>query len=78
MAYWRSRGSPLATMALVPAEVEVTHWDAPLLELPIQGAVRDYLIGKGVQPRVAAAKSETVTTPLTVTKRGGLAFARRM
>jgi SAM-dependent methyltransferase len=65
-------------LAKLFAEVEVTYWDAPLLELPTQGAVRDYLIGKGVQPRVAEAKSETVTTPLTVTKRGGLAFARRM
>jgi SAM-dependent methyltransferase len=65
-------------LAKLFAEVEVTNWDALLLELPTQGAVCDYLIGKGVQPRVAEAKSETVTTPLTVTKRVGLAFARRM
>jgi ubiquinone/menaquinone biosynthesis C-methylase UbiE len=65
-------------LAKLFAEVEVTYWDAPLLELPTQDSVRDYLIGMGVQPRVAEDKSETVKTPLSVTKRGALAFARRM
>jgi SAM-dependent methyltransferase len=59
------------------AEVEVERWDARLLELPIQAAVRDYLIGKGVPARVAAAKAATVAVPLLVTKRGALAFGRK-
>ena len=47
------------------AEVEVERWDAPLLELPTRGAVRDYLIGKGVEPQVAQSKAETVPAPLS-------------
>lgn len=57
--------------------VEVERWDAPLLELPTRGAVRDYLIGKGVERRVAEVEAETVSVPLAVTKRGELAFARK-
>jgi SAM-dependent methyltransferase len=60
------------------ADVEAERWDAPLLELPTQAAVRDYLIGKGVQARVAESKAESVTVPLSVTKRGVLAFARKL
>jgi SAM-dependent methyltransferase len=60
------------------AAVEVERWDAPLVELPTQAAVRDYLIGKGVQPRVAESKAESVTVPLSVTKRGALAFGRKL
>jgi SAM-dependent methyltransferase len=59
------------------AEVDVERWDAPGLELPTKAAVRDYLIGKGVQPPVAEARSKTVAVPLSVTKRGALAFARK-
>jgi SAM-dependent methyltransferase len=58
-------------------EVEVERWDAVLLELPTRAAVRDYLTGKGVEPRVAGSKAETVPAPLSVTKRGALAFARK-
>ena len=58
-------------------EVEVERWDAVLLELPTRAAVRDYLIGKGVDPREAGSKAETLPAPLSVTKRGALAFARK-
>jgi SAM-dependent methyltransferase len=58
-------------------EVEIERWDAPLLELPDHGAVRDYLIGKGVGPERAAHGSRSVQVPLSVTKRGALLFARR-
>jgi SAM-dependent methyltransferase len=59
------------------AEVEVERWDAQLLELPTRTAVRDYLIGKGVERLVAEAKAETIAIPLRVTKRGALAFGRK-
>jgi SAM-dependent methyltransferase len=59
------------------ADVEVERWDAPLLELPQRSAVRDYLIGKGTNPERARAAAEVADVPLTVTKRGALAFARR-
>lgn len=58
-------------------EVEVERWDAPLLELPDRGAVRNYLVGKGVAPDRAALGAESVDPPLSVTKRGALLFARR-
>lgn len=58
------------------AEVGVERWDAPLLELPSQAAVGDYLVGNGVDPEEAKA-AETTEVPLWVTKRGALAFARK-
>jgi SAM-dependent methyltransferase len=58
-------------------DVEVERWDAPLLELPSREAVRDYLIGKGVEPGRARAAAAATEVPLSVTKRGALAFARR-
>jgi hypothetical protein len=58
-------------------DVEVERWDAPLLELPTRDAVRDYLIGKGVNARRAQAAAASTEVPLSVTKRGALAFARK-
>jgi SAM-dependent methyltransferase len=58
-------------------ELEIQRWDAPLLRLPSREDVRDYLIGKGVEPEPAAAAAEGVEVPLAVTKRGALVFARR-
>lgn len=58
-------------------DVEVERWDAPLLELPSREAVRDYLVGKGVDPDRAALAAEATEVPLRVTKRGALAFGRR-
>jgi len=59
------------------ADVEVEAWDAPLLELPDRGAVRDYLVGKGVAPERARLAADSAETPLRVTKRGALAFGRK-
>lgn len=59
------------------ADVEVERWDAPLLELPTQTALLDYLAGKGVQSDQARRGAETTKTPLAVTKRGALVFARK-
>lgn len=79
------RGAPLTFDAeLAPemvgellVEVQVERWDAPLLELPSRAAVRDYLVGKGVEPAIAELKAGTVAVPLSVTKRGALVFARK-
>jgi SAM-dependent methyltransferase len=57
-------------------EVEVERWEAPLL-LPTRAAVRDYLIGKGVDQQVAGRHAEAVAVPLSVTRRGALAFGRK-
>lgn len=58
-------------------DLELKRWDAPLLRLPNRSDVRDYLIGKGVEPERAGAAAEAVDVPLDVTKRGVLVFARR-
>ena len=59
------------------ADIEVRRWDAPLLKLPDQEAVRDYLVGKGVAPTTSETAASSTAVPLTVTKRGALVFARR-
>ena len=59
------------------AEVEVERWNAPLVELPTREAVRDYLVGKGVEPPRAAARAAAADVPLSVTKRGALVFGRK-
>jgi SAM-dependent methyltransferase len=59
------------------ADVEVERWDARLLELPDRTAVRDYLVGKGVEARAAELAAERTEVPLSVTKRGALAFGRK-
>jgi SAM-dependent methyltransferase len=59
-------------------DLEVERWDAPLLRLPSRADVRDYLIGKGVEPERASAAAEAAEVPLDVTKRGALVFARRV
>lgn len=58
-------------------DTEVERWDLPILELPDESAVRDYLIGKAADHEAVAAGSQSVSLPLRVTKRGALVFARR-
>jgi SAM-dependent methyltransferase len=66
-----------AMIESVFGEVEVHPWDARLLELPDRAAVRDYLLGKGVSAAEAEAAAAGIETPLQVTKRGALVFARK-
>jgi SAM-dependent methyltransferase len=84
LAHALSRGPLTFDAELAPellgklfADVEVERWDAPLLELPSRAAVRDYLIGKGSEPERARAAAKVADVPLSVTKRGALAFGRR-
>jgi SAM-dependent methyltransferase len=58
-------------------DLEIQRWDALLLRLPGRADVRDYLVGKRVEPDRATAAAEGVEVPLEVTKRGALVFARR-
>jgi SAM-dependent methyltransferase len=64
-------------VASVFDRVRVQRWDAPLVRLPDRAAVRDYLIARFVVPEDAAAAAEQVTTPVVITKRGALIYARR-
>jgi len=59
------------------AEVEVVRWDGPYLHLPNREALRDYLVGCLVDERRAEDEAARARLPLTVTKRGALAFGRR-
>jgi SAM-dependent methyltransferase len=55
-------------------DVEVERWDAQLLELPSREVVRDYLIGKGAEPGRAEAAAAGAEVPLSITKRGAVAY----
>ncbi len=59
-------------------EVELDRWDAPLIHLPDRDAVRDYLVGRFMPPEEAKRAAERIDTPLDVTKRGVLVFARKV
>jgi len=59
-------------------EVGVHAWDAPLVHLPDQAAVRDYLVGRLMPRDKAEQAAAQVATPLDVTKRGVLVFARKV
>jgi len=59
-------------------EVEFDRWDGPYYHLPDRAAVRDYLVGRLMPPAEAEAAAQRVDTPLDVTKRGVLVFARRL
>jgi hypothetical protein len=64
-------------VAAVFGRVQVERWDAPLVRLPGRDAVRDYLIARFVAPEAAVAAAERVATPVTITKRGAVVYARR-
>ncbi|WP_141583183.1 class I SAM-dependent methyltransferase [Actinomadura sp. WMMA1423] len=80
---WRPEPTPFdaedapARVGEVFGEVEVERWDAPLITLPDQNAVRDYLIARQVPRPKAAEAAAHLRTPLPVTKRGSLVLARR-
>jgi SAM-dependent methyltransferase len=59
-------------------EVELDRWDAPYYHLPDTAAVRDYLVGRLMPADEAEEAAKRVDTPLDVTKRGVLIFARKV
>lgn len=59
------------------AQIEVTRWDAPLLHLPDRAALTLYLRGRGLAESAASNAAGCFAMPLTVTKRGLLAWARK-
>jgi len=56
--------------------VEVERWDAPLVELPDAEAVALFLRGRGLGEHESGTLSRRFETPMTVTKRGALVWAR--
>jgi len=66
-----------ALISAVFRDVQVEAWDGPYLRLPDATALRRYLIGRGVDPSVAAIRAEQRSFPLTITNRGALLFGRK-
>lgn len=60
-------------VAHVFPEVEVHSWDEPLLTLEDRGAVERYLVGHLADPSLV----DRVVTPVRVTKRGSLIWAKK-
>lgn len=60
-----------------PESIEVEWWNAPFVSLPDREAVRDYLVGRCIDPDVADEVANEVDIPLAVTKRGCLVWARK-
>jgi SAM-dependent methyltransferase len=55
---------------------QVVSWDQPYVLLPDAAAVARYLRGRGLTEREAGRRAAGVTTPVRVTKRGMLVWAR--
>jgi SAM-dependent methyltransferase len=60
-----------------PDAIEVEWWDGPFVCLPDRGTVRDYLVGRCIDPDVAGEVADEVDIPLEVTKRGCAVWARK-
>lgn len=60
----------------VMTDVELEAWDAPMIELPDREAVAVFLRGRGLTRADAAQGADGLATPMTVTKRGCLVWAR--
>lgn len=63
-------------LASVFDTVEIERWDRPMIRLADQAAVTLFLRGRGGAERSAHEAAEQLRTPLTVTKRGMIAWAR--
>ncbi|WP_189242384.1 hypothetical protein [Planobispora rosea] len=64
-------------VAEVFGRAETERWDAPLITLPDERAVRDYLIGRCVPSEAASAAATRVRTPITVTEKGAFVHGYR-
>jgi SAM-dependent methyltransferase len=58
-------------------QIETVRWDAPLLWLPDRAALILYLRGRGLAESAAIEASGCFALPMSVTKRGLLAWARK-
>jgi hypothetical protein len=56
---------------------EVITWDTPAVHLPDRAAVALFLRGRGLSRQEASVQADQSNTPLTVTKRGCLIWARK-
>jgi SAM-dependent methyltransferase len=66
-----------ATVASIFGAVELETWDEPMVSVPDEGALALTLRGRGLEEHQAQLASERLLTPMTLTKRGMLAWARK-
>ena len=59
------------------AITEVINWDMPAIRLPDTAAVELFLRGRGLSQDLASRQADQWSTPMTVTKRGCLIWARQ-
>ncbi|MYB48385.1 MAG: class I SAM-dependent methyltransferase [Dehalococcoidia bacterium] len=58
-------------------EIEIDAWDGPYVHLPDSEALTLYLRGRRLSPTAADRASDAIDTPLTLTKRGAIIYARK-
>jgi SAM-dependent methyltransferase len=81
-AVWRPARSTFdaedaaALASRVFGDVQSEWWDAPLVTLADQEAVRDYLVARWLPAEQAAAAAARFAAPLSITKRGVLLICR--
>ncbi len=58
-------------------EIEIDAWDGPYVHLPNREALALFLRGRRLSPSAAERALHTIDTPLTLTKRGAIVYARK-
>ena len=58
-------------------EIEIDAWNGPYVHLPDREALILYLRGRRLTPSAAERASDAIDTPLTLTKRGAVIYARK-
>ena len=59
-------------------EIEIDAWDGPYVHLPDSEALSLYLRGRRLSPSAAERALNAIDTPLTLTKRGAIIYARKV
>ncbi len=71
-----SENAPEIVGSVFP-DIEIDAWDGPYVHLPDREALALYLRGRRLSPVAASRASRAIDTPLTLTKRGAIIFARK-
>ena len=71
-----SENAPEIVASVFP-EIEIDLWDGPYVRLPDREALALYLQGRRLSPTAANRASKAINTPLTLTKKGAIIYARK-
>ena len=58
-------------------DIEIDAWEGPYVHLPDREALTLYLQGRRLSPTAANRASKAINTPLTLTKKGAIIYARK-